>query len=80
MAGEALLLGCAFPWHPGRNEAHNLLLSVLWCVCVSACFLRCWFPSHEEWNGISSGTFVGCLADPVDVANVYTFHYLPMVQ
>lgn len=35
--GEALLFNCAFSWDPGRNEAHNLLLSILWCVSVLAC-------------------------------------------
>lgn len=51
------------------------------CAGESLCvFFCCGFLSREECNALSSGTFVGCLADPVVVTNVYTFHYLPMVQ
>lgn len=43
-------------------------------VCVSECV------SCKDCNGLNSGTLEGCLAGPVVVANVHTFHYLPMVQ
>ena len=55
------------------------MLPILWYVsvlvhtCVYACVCVCvlLLPSQEKSRGLYSGTFVGCLAGPVVVANVH---------